>query len=159
VTTKSLTRAVLTAALLTLTAAAHAQVAPKIFSFYAQSEDEANCTVQKPSAQTSARTDFLSGTFYCEAACTIELELGTATATDTNGDIVAMTHGDSENEAFCESEATQGDQVYVYTLAAGEEKSISLRGVVWPATTGGRTLTLRTSTGMSRRNITWMESP
>jgi hypothetical protein len=153
-------RAVLTLLLASLAAIANAQqAAPKIFSFYMQSEAEANCTVQKPTAQTTARTDFLSATFFCEQACTIELEMGSATALDTNGDIVSMTHGEPANEAFCESEVAQGDQVYIYTLTAGEEKSISLRGVVWAATAGGRTLTLRTSSGVSRRNITWMESP
>ena len=153
-------RSVLTLLLASLAVIANAQQAtPKIFSFYMQSEDEANCTIQKPTTQTTARTDFLSATFFCEAACTIELDLGTATASDTNGDIVSMSHGESVNEAFCESEVAQGDQVYIYTLTAGEEKSISLRSVAWAATTGGRTLTLRTSSGVSRRNITWMESP
>jgi hypothetical protein len=157
-------RSVLTLLLASLAAIANAQVAPKTFSFFAENDltsQSENCTVQKPSAQTSARTDFLSATFYSEAEVTIILELGVAVAEDTNGDIVTMNHGESVNEAFCSSEVEQGEIIHIYHLSAGEEKSISLRSIVWPATTGARNLTLRTSevTGIVRRNIVWQESP
>jgi len=148
--------------LLLFSLAANAQVQSRIFSFYADNDlggGAENCTVQKPSSQVTAQTDFISATFYAEAATTIILEVGFTTALDTNGDIVSMTAGDPVNEAFCSSEVAQGDIIYVYDLAAGEKVSIDLSTIHWPATTGGRTLTLRHSnvTGIVRRNIVWSE--
>jgi hypothetical protein len=156
-------RAILALLLTILGGVASAQSIPKTFSGFYEVDLSGTSDafgVQKPTAQISKITSFHSATFYCEAACEITLEMGTASAAASTGEFVTMSGGTATNEMIS-GEIDTAPIVYAYTLAAGDEKSINLSNVIWPAVSGVRTLILRVgdTTGLVRREIVFTESP